>query len=121
MKKFALIMLAVFTMMITATVAFAQKPAGNKYVVTVLDDHAVQLVCGTDTLILSLENSARLAEEEVIFVAKPTKSSSVKTEKSFTDTKGVKYPVWKSINGKYFYWKTSSKTGTQYKVYLSQM
>jgi uncharacterized protein YxeA len=46
-----------------------------------------------------------------------TKSESKETGKTFTDSKGNIYPVYESINGKLFYYKTS-KTGNVYKVYL---
>ena len=46
-----------------------------------------------------------------------TKDSNKQTGKTFTDTKGVKYPVMESAKGKLFYVKTS-KTGNEYKVYI---
>jgi len=39
------------------------------------------------------------------------------TGKTFTDSKGNKYPVMESSRGKLYYIKTS-KTGNDYKVYL---
>lgn len=39
------------------------------------------------------------------------------TGKTFTDTKGNKYPVMVSKNNKLFYVRTS-KTGNEYKVYI---
>lgn len=47
-----------------------------------------------------------------------TGSKSVLTGKYFTDSKGVKYPVYKSVNGKLFYIRTS-KSGNKYNVYLT--
>jgi hypothetical protein len=44
-------------------------------------------------------------------------SRAVLAGKTFTDSKGVKYPVWKSVNGKLFYRKTS-KNGNIYNVYI---
>jgi hypothetical protein len=50
-------------------------------------------------------------------VTKTSKSKAVETGKFFTDSKGVKYPVLKSANGKLFYRKTSKK-GNVYNVYI---
>ena len=47
-----------------------------------------------------------------------TGSKSVATDKYFTDSKGVKYPVYKSVNGKLFYTRVS-KSGNKYNVYLT--
>ena len=48
---------------------------------------------------------------------KQTGSQAKPTGKTFTDTKGVIYPVLESKNGKLFYVKTS-KTGNVYNVYI---
>lgn len=40
------------------------------------------------------------------------------TGKTYTDTKGVVYPVYKSKNEKLYVWKTSKKSGNMYKFYL---
>jgi hypothetical protein len=48
---------------------------------------------------------------------KATGSKAIETGKFFTDSKGVKYPVLKSVNGKLFYRKTS-KSGNVYNVYI---
>lgn len=45
-------------------------------------------------------------------------SSEKDTGKTFTDSKGVKYPVFESTNGKLFYYKTAKSSGNVYKVYL---
>ncbi len=47
-----------------------------------------------------------------------TGSKATATGKFFTDSKGVKYPVFKSERGKLFYRKTS-KTGNVYNVYIT--
>ena len=47
-----------------------------------------------------------------------TASKDKATGKFFTDTKGVKYPVRESVNGKLYYLKTA-KSGNVYKVYLT--
>ena len=47
-----------------------------------------------------------------------TGSKATATGKFFTDSKGVKYPVFKSVNGKMFYRKVS-KSGNTYNVYIT--
>ena len=47
-----------------------------------------------------------------------TKTSAKATGKTFTDKKGVKYPVMISKNGKLFYVKTAAKSGIVYNVYI---
>jgi len=49
---------------------------------------------------------------------KATGSKATETGKFFTDSKGVKYHVLKSVNGKLFYRKTS-KSGNVYNVYIT--
>jgi hypothetical protein len=40
------------------------------------------------------------------------------TGKTFTDTKGVKYPVFLTSTGRLVYYRISRNTGLSYKVYL---
>lgn len=40
------------------------------------------------------------------------------TGKTFVDKKGNKYPIFKSVNGKFFIERISQKTGNKYKQYL---
>ena len=40
------------------------------------------------------------------------------TGSTYTDSKGVKYPVYKSVNGNLYIIRTSRKTGNTYKQYL---
>ena len=49
---------------------------------------------------------------------KKVASEQSNTGKTFTDTKGNVYPVFKSATGKLFYVRTSANTGNDYKVYL---
>lgn len=122
MKQFIIILIMLSMTVVTNAQKFKFSPdMGKEYSVKVIDDHAVLLISKSDTITLLLENATNLAEERVIYVKSQGKSTAVKTEKTFTDTKGVVYPVWKSGTGKYFYWKTSAKTDKPYKVYLSQM
>jgi len=49
---------------------------------------------------------------------KKVASEQSNTGKTFTDTKGKVYPVYKSATGKLYYIRTSANTGNDYKVYL---
>lgn len=49
---------------------------------------------------------------------KKSNDSLISTGKTFTDAKGIVYPVYKSTNDKLFVIRTSKKTGNQYKMYL---
>jgi hypothetical protein len=40
------------------------------------------------------------------------------TGKTYTDSKGKKWPVMESANGKLYVLRTSAKTGNQYRQYL---
>ena len=51
------------------------------------------------------------------FITTP-KAKAVNTGKTFTDSKGKVYPVYRSARGKYYVIRTSRKTGKQYKQYL---
>ena len=44
-----------------------------------------------------------------------------KTQYTYTDSKGVVYPVWLSSTGKAFIKKVSKKTGKEYKQYLPEI
>lgn len=45
-------------------------------------------------------------------------AKATKTEATFTDKDGAKFPVWLSASGKSFIVKTSAKTGNAYRVYF---
>jgi len=49
---------------------------------------------------------------------KKAASEQSNTGKTFTDTKGNVYPVFKSSAGKLYYIRTSKTSGNDYKVYL---
>lgn len=51
------------------------------------------------------------------YAAKAASSDTV-TGKTFTDAKGVTYPVFKSARNAVYVWRTSKK-GTKYKQYLT--
>ena len=44
-----------------------------------------------------------------------------KTQYTYTDSKGVVYPVWLSSTGKAFIKKVSKKTGKEYKQYVPEI
>ena len=46
-----------------------------------------------------------------------SKADTINTGKTFTDSKGLVYPVYKSAKGKLYYPRIS-KSGTYYRVYL---
>ena len=48
-------------------------------------------------------------------------SKETKTQYTYTDSKGVVYPVWLSSTGKAFIKKVSKKTGKEYKQYLPEI
>ena len=50
---------------------------------------------------------------------KKVASEQSNTGKTFTDTKGKVYPVFKSSAGKLYYIRTSKTSGNDYKVYLT--
>lgn len=49
------------------------------------------------------------------------KDSATLTGYFYIDAKGVKYPIYISSKGKCFIWRTSAKTGKQYKQYLPEI
>lgn len=46
------------------------------------------------------------------------KIEPTKTNYTFKDSKGIEYPIYLTSKGKAFVYKTSKKTGKQYKYYL---
>jgi len=126
MKKSTFVILVVLVVIVLSALSAAAQDnsLGKEYKVKVIDDHEVWLVNTAnvkDTIILLLENATSLAEERVIYVKanKGSISKVIDTGKVFTDVKGVKYPILKTANNKLFYWKTSTKTGNKYKVYVT--
>lgn len=53
-----------------------------------------------------------------VALSSPKEVSMEKTNKTFTDSKGIVYPVYKSKNDKLFVIKISKKTGKEYRYYL---
>lgn len=53
--------------------------------------------------------------------SKIEKDSAVFSGYHYFDTKGIRYPIYISSKGKCFIWRTSSKTGRQYKQYLPEV
>ena len=52
---------------------------------------------------------------------KKSASKEQKTQYTYTDSKGVKYPVYLSSTGKAFVKKVSQKTGKEYKQYVPEI
>lgn len=52
---------------------------------------------------------------------KIAKDSVVFSGYYYFDAKGIRYPIYISSKGKCFIWRTSSKTGRQYKQYLPEV
>ena len=52
---------------------------------------------------------------------KKSTGKETKTQYTYTDAKGVKYPVWLSSTGKAFIKKVSKKTGKEYKQYVPEI
>ena len=52
---------------------------------------------------------------------KKSSGKEVKTQYTYTDSKGVVYPVWLSSTGKAFIKRISKKTGKEYKQYLPEI
>jgi hypothetical protein len=50
----------------------------------------------------------------------PTEKETM-TSYVYKDSKGREYPVWLSSTGKAFVWKTSKKTGKEYKQYVPEI
>jgi hypothetical protein len=52
------------------------------------------------------------------YTTQTVKGADQKTGKTFTDSKGNVYPIYKSVRGNLYYLKVSQKTGKEYKVYI---
>ena len=52
---------------------------------------------------------------------KKSAGKETKTQYTYTDSKGVVYPVWLSSTGKAFIKKVSKKTGKEYKQYIPEI
>lgn len=55
----------------------------------------------------------------IAIIGKKEKSKPIATGKTYTDIKGVVYPVYKTSTGKLFINKVSKKTGKTYRYYLT--
>ena len=60
------------------------------------------------------------AQGNYVAVKRATDSTQLTPVAQFTDSKGNHYPVYKSVNNKLFYYKTS-KAGNVYKVYIKEI
>ena len=52
---------------------------------------------------------------------KKSAGKEIKTQYTYTDSKGVVYPVWLSSTGKAFIKKVSKKTGKEYRQYVPEI
>ena len=59
--------------------------------------------------------------EQVDTQSTKTKDMGTKTAYTYKAKDGKEYPIYLSKNGKAFIWRTSSKTGKQYKQYLPEV
>lgn len=71
-------------------------------------------------------NAQSVTRKGNMFVQVPSKSPIKKDTAAITgyfyiDAKGVKYPIYMSSKGKCFIWRTSSKSGKQYRQYLPEV
>lgn len=63
--------------------------------------------------------NARLdATGNYVAIHKSDSTTGTPTHKTFTDTKGNRFPVFVTKTGKLYYMRVSAKTGKQYKQYL---
>lgn len=68
--------------------------------------------------ILKAQNAVQNKDGNYTAIKSGNVKEAAKTNgKTFTDTKGIVYPVYVSVNGKLFVIRTS-KNGNQYKMYL---
>lgn len=67
------------------------------------------------------QNVVRKGDTFVQVSSKKHKGDSILTKHTYVDSNGKKYPIYLSSTGKAFIWKTSSKTGKKYKMYLPQI
>ena len=69
-------------------------------------------------LIFSCSVNAEIIRDGNNFKVEQTTNNDKLTRFTYTDSKGNTYPVYVSTTGKFFVWKTSKKTGKEYKYYL---
>ena len=83
------------------------------------------IICILVMLAFGLVSNAQSVQKQGNnFTQVSTKKSSgkeTKTQYTYTDSKGVVYPVWLSSTGKAFIKKVSKKTGKEYKQYLPEI
>ena len=70
---------------------------------------------------IKAQNVIRKNDTFVQVSSKKHKGDSILTKHTYVDSNGKRYPIYLSSNGKAFIWKTSSKTGKKYKMYLPQI
>jgi hypothetical protein len=96
MKKFTIML----TLLLMAVVATAQTPAK-------VEDKTPVANCSID------QSGNYVAVSHEAAKVEPTA-----TKQTYTDSKGVVYPVWLNSKGKPFVYRVSRNTGVEYKFYL---
>jgi len=74
-------------------------------------------LCLSMTGVLSAQTIKKDLSGNYIQVSKDSVSKALKTGNTFTDSKGVVYPLYKGSKGGLFYNRVS-KAGKEYKVYI---
>lgn len=69
-------------------------------------------------LVVTIGNAQVKVDKAGNYYAAKAASSDTVTGKTFTDAKGVTYPVFKSARNAVYVWRASKK-GTKYKQYLT--
>lgn len=71
------------------------------------------------SLAFSQTKVVRDADGNFVTKSTPKKASEDKpTGKTYTNAKGEEFPVYESVNGKFYVLRTSKETGNVYKQYL---
>ena len=72
-------------------------------------------------LVSNAQNVTRQGNNFTQVTNKKSADKETKTQYTYTDSKGVVYPVYLSSTGKAFIKKTSKKTGREYRQYIPEI
>jgi len=64
------------------------------------------------------QSTYKIVGNEIVNVKQPKNNNRANLTNLTHTIKGIKYPVYKSANNKYFILRTSKKTNKEYKQYL---
>lgn len=67
------------------------------------------------------QNVTKDANGNYIAIKSVDTTKAIPTGKTYTDTKGIVYPVYKSRTGKLYVIKTSKTSGNKYNYYLKEL